>query len=61
MIFTEPSVYGVEDDKRFAEALSSIKSVGAVVVKAENNETLSSTPEIDKAFFTKRKRRRRNR
>lgn len=53
MIFTEPSVYGVEDDKRFAEALSSIKSVGAVVVRSENNETLSSTPEIDKAFFTK--------
>lgn len=53
MIFSEPSVYGVEDDERFAKALRSVKSVGSVVNAQDGGHKAGSIPAIDEAFFAK--------
>jgi adenylate cyclase len=46
MLFSEPSVYGVEDDKRFANSLSHVTSIGALVV-SKNNIVIPIKPLVD--------------
>lgn len=52
MIFTEPSVYGMDDDAAFASGLKSMQTFGAIVLR-NNGDILRSIPEIDGAFSAK--------
>ena len=46
MLFSEPSVYGVEDDKRFSNSLRQISSIGALVA-SKNNAVFPIKPLAD--------------